>query len=78
MPRTPSKFGPAARRRFLDHLQATGHLGQSATAAGVSYKTVRRRLLADHRLYGASRPSPGPGVASHASAARGTSHSAGA
>ncbi len=41
MPRTPSKFGPAARRRFLDHLRETGHLGQSATAAGVSYKTVR-------------------------------------
>ncbi len=27
MPRAPSKFGPAARRRFLDHLRETGHLG---------------------------------------------------
>ena len=24
----PGKFGPAARRRFLDHLRETGHLGQ--------------------------------------------------
>jgi hypothetical protein len=34
MPRSSYKFGPAARRRFLEHLQETGHLGQSATAAG--------------------------------------------
>ncbi len=46
-----TKFGPAARRRFLDHLRETGHLTQSAAAAGVNYKTVRRRLLPDHRLY---------------------------
>ena len=50
MPRAPHKFGPAARRRFLKHLKETGHLGQSATAAGVHYTTVRRRLLPDHRL----------------------------
>ena len=43
MPRTPHKFGPA-RRRFLEHLKETGHLGQSATAAGVHYTTTRRRL----------------------------------
>ncbi len=47
----PGKFGPAARERFLEHLRETGHLGQSATAAGVHYTTVRRRLLPDHRLY---------------------------
>ncbi len=28
MARAPGKFGPAARRRFLDHLRETGHLGQ--------------------------------------------------
>ncbi len=51
MPRTPHKFGPAARRRFLEHLKETGHLGQSAAAAGVHYTTTRRRLLPGHRLY---------------------------
>ncbi len=50
MPRAPHKFGPAARRRFLEHLRETGHLGQSATAAGVHYTTVRRRLLHDATL----------------------------
>lgn len=50
MSHAPGKFGPAARRRFLEHLKETGHLGQSATAAGVHYTTVRRRLLPDHRL----------------------------
>ncbi len=33
MTHAPGKFGPAARRRFLEHLRETGHLGQSATAA---------------------------------------------
>ena len=51
MPRTAHKFGPAARRRFLDHLRETGHLGQSAAAAGVHYTTTRRRLLPGHQLY---------------------------
>ena len=51
MPRPASKFGPAARRRFLEHLRETGHLGQSATAAGVHYTTTRRRLVPGHRLY---------------------------
>ncbi len=47
MPRTPSKFGPAVHRRFLEHLQEAGHLSQSATAAGVHYTTIRRRLVPD-------------------------------
>ncbi len=51
MPRAPHKFGPAARRRFLEHLKETGHLGQSAAAAGVHYTTTRRRLVPGHRLY---------------------------
>ncbi len=51
MTHAPGKFGPAARRRFLDHLRETGHLGLSATAAGVHYTTTRRRLVPGHRLY---------------------------
>ena len=54
MTHAPGKFGPTARRRFLDHLRETGHLGQSATAAGVHYTTVRRRLLPNHRLFDAT------------------------